>query len=160
MKNQNKEKETNPIVQHLQELWTVTEIKAGVIFGFCFTCLDKALGGFDNAIEALAVLMVLDVITGISAAWKHHSLRSAIGTHGLFKKAGIFTCILIGYLLDTAMNIDLFRDMIIAGFALIECMSLIENIDRMGYGYIIPRFIREKLKEIAKEKQLNEREEN
>ena len=137
MKNQNKEKETNTIVQHLQELWTATELKAGVIFGFCFTCLDKALGGFDNAIEALAVLMALDVITGISAAWKHHSLRSAIGAHGLFKKAGVFTCILIGYLLDTAMNID-----------------------RMGYGYIIPRFIREKLKEIAKEKQLNEREEN
>lgn len=159
MEKTNKEKETKTILQHIQELWTAAELKAGAVFGLCFTCLDKALGGIDSTIEALAVLMALDVITGVAAAWKHHSIRSAVGTHGLFKKAGIFVCILIGYLLDTAMSIDLFRDMIIAGFALIECMSLIENIDRMGYGYIIPSFIREKLKEIAREKKLNESEE-
>ena len=44
--------------------------------------------------------------------------------------------------------------MVIAGFALIEGMSLIENIDRMGFGYIIPAFLRDKMKQIAEEKRL------
>jgi len=52
---------------------------------------------------------------------------------------------------------DIFRDMVIAGFALIECMSLIENIDRMGFGYIIPAFLRTKLKQIADEKDINKK---
>jgi hypothetical protein len=55
------------------------------------------------------------------------------------------------------MNADIFRDMVIAGFALIECMSLIENIDRMGFGYIIPAFLRTKLKQIADEKDINKK---
>lgn len=98
--------------------------------------------------------MCLDVITGIAAGLKHHRLSSAIGAKGLFKKAGIFLCILIGFLLDTAMYIDIFRDMAIAGFALIEGMSLIENIDRMGCGFLIPAFLRSKMHQIAEEKRL------
>jgi len=147
------------IQDHLRNLWTLTEIKLGAAFGVLWAFLDKALGGIDEPIEALALLMALDILTGLAAGWKSHSLRSLIGTKGLFKKAGIFVCILIGFLLDTAMNLDVFRDMLIAGFALIEGMSLIENIDRMGYGYIIPAFLREKLKQIADEKKLHESEE-
>lgn len=150
-------KETNNILTYIQNLWTNTELTLGAIFGICFTCLDKAVGGIDASIEALAVLMIVDVLTGIAAGLKHHRLSSAIGARGLFKKAGIFLCILIGFLLDTAMNADIFRDMVIAGFALIECMSLIENIDRMGFGYIIPVFLRTKLKQIADEKDINKK---
>ena len=60
-------------------------------------------------------------------------------------------CAKIGFMLDTAIHVDIFRDMVIAGFALIEGMSLIENIDRMGFGYIIPAFLRDKMKQIAEE---------
>ena len=98
--------------------------------------------------------MCLDVLTGVAAGFKHHRLSSVIGARGLFKKAGILLCILIGFLLDTAIRADIFRDMVVAGFALIECMSLIENIDRMGFGYIIPAFLRDKMKQIVEEKRL------
>ena len=57
-------------------------------------------------------------------------------------------------MLDTAIQVDIFRDMVIAGFALIEGMSLVENIDRMGFGYIIPAVLRDKMKQIAEEKRL------
>lgn len=46
----------------------------------------------------------------------------------------------------------MFRGMFISGFAIMEAMSIIENIDRMGYGFIIPYFIRNKLRQIADEK--------
>ena len=52
------------------------------------------------------------------------------------------------------MHMDIFRDMAIAGFALIEGMSLIENIDRMGYGFLIPAFLRSEMHQIAEEKRL------
>ena len=47
---------------------------------------------------------------------------------------------------------EVFRGMTISGFALIEVVSLIENLDRMGWGYIIPNFLRVRLKQIADEK--------
>ena len=50
--------------------------------------------------------------------------------------------------------------MVISGFAIIEAMSLIENIDRMGYGFIIPDFLRNKLSQIADEKKLKEVDKN
>lgn len=142
------------LIHAIENAWTSTELTAGTIFGICFTFLDKAFGGLDASIEALAVLMCLDVLTGIGAGLRHHRLSSAVGSKGLFKKAGIFVCILIGFMLDTAIQVDIFRDMVIAGFALIEGMSLIENIDRMGFGYIIPAFLRDKMKQIAEEKRL------
>lgn len=145
---------TTIIFTELQSLWTNNELTLGASFGICFACIGQALGGIDASIEALAVLMVLDVITGISASIRKKRLSSSIGAKGLFKKAGIFLCILIGFMLDTAMHLDIFRNMVIAGFALIEGISLIENIDRMGFGYVIPKFLRSKIKQIAEEKEI------
>ena len=77
------------------------------------------------------------------------------------RKAGIFICIIIAYLLDTATGVIMFRGMVITGFAIIEVMSLVENFDRMGYGDMIPLFLRVHLQQIAEEKKLiNKEEEN
>lgn len=51
-----------------------------------------------------------------------------------------------------AMKVDIFRGMVISAFAIIEAMSLVENIDRMGYGEFIPEFLRVRLKQLADEK--------
>lgn len=98
--------------------------------------------------------MCLDVITGVIAGYKQGVLSSSIGAKGLVKKAGVFVCISFAYLLDLAMNINMFRGMIISGFAIMEAMSLIENIDHMGYGYLIPDFLRNHMTQIAGEKHI------
>ena len=74
------------------------------------------------------------------------------------RKAGIFVCIIIAYLLDTATGLMMFRGMVITGFAIIEVMSLVENFDRMGYGELIPVFLRVHLQKIAAEKNLKAKE--
>ena len=51
-----------------------------------------------------------------------------------------------------AMSMDIFRGMVISAFAIIEAMSIVENVDRMGYGAYIPEFLRVRLKQIADEK--------
>lgn len=138
-------------------LWTATEMKTGAFFGAIWGFLDLALGGIDAPIIALATLIILDFITGISGAYMYHELCSRIGAMGLIRKAGIFVCIMLAYLLDTAMAVSMFRGMVITGFAIIEAMSIIENIDKLGFGYIIPCFLRVHLAKIAAEKNLTER---
>lgn len=65
---------------------------------------------------------------------------------------------MIACLLDMAMKVDMFRGMVISAFAIIEAMSLVENIDRMGYGEHIPEFIRVKLRQIADERHITKEE--
>ena len=97
---------------------------------------------------------MLDFVTGITVGYRTGSLSSRVGSKGIIKKVGIFVCIMFAYLLDNAMAIQMFRGIVISGFAIIEAMSLIENIDRMGFGYIIPDFLRTKLAQIAEDKKI------
>ena len=129
-------------------------MKTGAIFGMLWAFFDLAIGGIDTPIKALAILIVLDFVTGSTAGHRTGSLSSRVGSKGIIKKAGIFVCIMFAYLLDNAMAIQMFRGIVISGFAIIEAMSLIENIDRMGFGYIIPDFLRTKLAQIAEEKKI------
>ena len=138
----------------LSHLWTQTEVLVGMISGCIWTILNFCLGGIDTPIRALAVLMCLDFITGITAGWKGMELSSKRGSKGLFKKMGVLVCITVAYMLDLTLGMDMFRGMAISAFAIIEAMSLIENIDRMGYGYVIPEFLRVRLAQIAEEKRV------
>ena len=139
-------------------LWTTTELKTGTLFGLLWGMLDLMLGGIDAPIMALSCLIMLDFLTGVTAAYKNAELNSRTGGVGLMRKAGIFVCIIIAYLLDMATGLMMFRGMVITGFAIIEVMSLVENLDRMGYGEIIPLFLRLHLQKIAAEKNLKIKE--
>lgn len=139
-------------------LWTTTELKTGTLFGLLWGLLDFMLGGIDAPIMALSCLIMLDFLTGITAAYKNAELNSRKGGAGLMRKVGIFVCIIIAYLLDTATGLMMFRGMVITGFAIIEVMSLVENFDRMGYGELIPLFLRVHLQKIAAEKNLKAKE--
>ena len=140
----------------LTNLWTCSEIQIGVVTGILWGWLNYALGGIDSPIKALAILVCLDFATGVIAAFKRDELSSRIGAKGILKKVGIFVCVMFGFLLDTATGLNMFRGMVISGFAIIEGLSLIENIDRMGYGDMIPQFLRAKMAQIEEEKHLKE----
>lgn len=137
-----------------QHLWTTAELKIGAIFGVLWAIFDMAIGGIDTPIKALCILITIDFITGIAAGYKTDSLSSKCGSKGLFKKIGIFIAIMLAYVVDCAMAINMLRGMVISGFAIIEAMSIVENTDRMGYGFLIPDFLRSKLIQIADEKKI------
>ena len=122
--------------------------------------LDFCLGGIDTPIKALAILMCVDFITGVTAGYHTGSLSSRVGAKGLLKKGGVFLCIIIACLMDMAMSTHIYRGMVISAFAIIEAMSLVENVDRMGYGAYIPEFLRVRLKQIADEKGIVKEEDN
>lgn len=100
-----------------------------------------------TTLKALCYLISLDVITGVLASAKLGHLQSSVATNGLFKKVGIFLCVYISMLLDQATHSLIFVDMTITAFSFVEAMSIIENIEKAGYGYIIPKTLRRTIKE-------------
>ena len=107
--------------------------------------LSVAVGGFDEMIYALIALMVLDYLTGIIAACRTGKWDSSTGFIGLAKKAVILGVVALCNTVDIAMGTHALRQMAICAYALNEAGSIIENIDRAGWGEHIPAFIRNAL---------------
>lgn len=107
--------------------------------------ISVAVGGFDEMIYALIALMILDYITGIVAACRTGKWDSSVGFVGLAKKAVILGIVALCNTVDIAMGTHLLRQAAICAYALNEAGSIIENIDRAGWGEHIPAFIRNAL---------------
>ena len=134
--------------------YTKTEMNVMAICSTAGACLSFLLGGFDAPVQALLVLICLDYFTGIWTAWKKGNLSSKRGFHGLLKKIMILAVVAFANMLDTAMLLNhLLRTMVVCGYAGMEGLSIVENVDRMGYGEYIPAFIREKLVQLRSEKE-------
>lgn len=132
-------------MQEILQLYSKLEIKLMAIAGVLWTVISKALGGIDEPISALFYLVIADFVTGITASFHTATWSSDIGRKGMLKKVFMFTTVALMYCVDVAMGTTMLRGMAITGFALIEAMSILENVDRMGYGEYIPDFIRNKL---------------
>lgn len=133
-------------------MYTVTEYKIGAIGAVVGVGLSTAVGGIDQQITALASLVIADYVTGIYAAWKNCTISSRVGYKGMFKKLGIFAAIALANCVDSAGGVHILRSGLLFGFAIVESTSLLENIDRMGYGEYIPNVLRSKLIQIRDEK--------
>lgn len=117
-------------------------LSVGAVVGLFFSI---AVGGMDGMIYALIALSIIDYVTGIVAACKTGEWDSSTGFRGILKKFVIFAVVALCHTIDTAMNIETLRQMAICAYALNEAGSIIENVDRAGYGEYIPAFIRNAL---------------
>lgn len=131
---------------------TQTELHIAAICSAAGACLSFLVGGFDPSLQALVVLVIADYLTGMIAAWKTGTLCSSKGYKGLLRKAVIALVVAFAHMLDTAMGVHTLRAMAICGYAGMEGLSLLENIDRAGYGEYIPEYIRTKLAQLREEK--------
>lgn len=142
----------NDAVSWFKSMYTANELKilaAGSALGACFSF---AVGGMDKQVWALVGFVIADYVTGWCAACKHNEVSSRVGLKGMFKKIAIFAGVALAYWADVAMGTDTLRSMALFGFALVEVCSLLENIDRIGYGQYIPAFLRDRLAQIKEEK--------
>lgn len=117
--------------------------------------LTVALGGIDKMIYALLALCICDYATGTIAAIKTRVWDSDTGYKGLIKKFIIFTIVALCHIIDVAIDTALLRQMAICGFALNEAGSIVENIDKCGWGEYIPAVLRSSLKRINQNYQNN-----
>ena len=132
---------------------TKTEIDVWTICSAAGGCLSFLVGGFDQAAQALMILIIADYITGMLAAWRTGTLSSQKGFMGIPRKVAIILVVSLANMLDLGMGLGhLLRGMVICGYAGMEGLSLLENVDRAGYGSYIPAFLRDKLIQLREEK--------
>jgi toxin secretion/phage lysis holin len=114
----------------------------GAVIGLIFSL---AVGGMDKMIYGLIALTIIDYVTGMFTAFKTGQWDSSTGFRGILKKFVIFAVVALCNTIDTAMGMHILRQMAICAYALNEAGSIIENVDRAGYGQYIPDVIRNAL---------------
>ena len=106
------------------------------------------LGEWDVMLTVLAILMVVDYITGVIVAWRGKSPKSETGGvsskvsfDGLIRKFFIIVVVLVAALLDTAIgnSTHVFRIAASTYYTANEGISILENTALMGVVY--PEFI-------------------
>lgn len=112
-------------------------------------------GEIDQAFIWLVVLAIVDYLTGTAASLKECHWCSDAGFRGLFKKFSMFFIVALCHGIDHTTNTDLLRNIAIFAYSINEAGSILENIERLGYGKLIPPFLKRGLKILKdKEKEL------
>ncbi|MGG3958435.1 phage holin family protein [Bhargavaea massiliensis] len=98
----------------------------GAVAGYLF-------GGWSELLGILLAFVIMDYVTGVMAAYKEGTLKSAVGFKRIPKKVMIFVLVAVGHLIDRAVGTNgLFRDATIFFYLSNELLSIIENAGRMG----------------------------
>ena len=117
-----------------------------VISGTVGSALAWALGGIDLQLQWLLMFVAVDYVTGTIAAGKTGEWNSCVGFRGLFKKVFIFVVVALG--LDVITGTEMLRNAAIVAYAVNELGSTLENMDRLGFGSMIPSFLHRAIKEL------------
>lgn len=116
------------------------------------------MGALAVPIIVLMVMMVLDYLSGMAAAWMQNNLSSKIGAKGIIKKVGYMGLIVVAmgadYLIYSgiiAANIDINYNMwfglLVAVWLIInEMISILENLSKLGVP--IPDFMTKLIKRL------------
>lgn len=108
-------------------------------------------GGFDMALNALLLFMVLDYILGVLCGKKNKRLSSKIAFLGLFKKMAILIIITVGFWIDKILNANgTIRNVVIFFYIGLEGISIIENAAVLNVP--IPKKLKDTLLQLKEEK--------
>ena len=117
-----------------------------------FAALLSYLGMVAVPIVILVITMIVDYITGMSAAWYNAELSSKKGIKGVVKKVGYLALVVVAMALDwliycglqqigIGLGYGIFFAVIVAIWLIInELISTLENLSRMGVP--IPNFLK------------------
>ena len=137
------------MIEYTQIELRIMAIGSAIGAGFSFL-----VGGVDKLITALLIFVIIDYVTGMVAAWKRATLDSKKGFEGIKRKVAMLVIVIMAHWIDVGiLGISTCRAMVIFAYLGNEGLSIIENLDRMGYGEYIPAFIREKLVQLRNEKE-------
>ena len=129
------------------------EVMWGALTGSLGTMATFLFGEWNNALQALAMFMLLDYITGVLAAYMRPraKLSSKKGLRGIVKKLALIAFVAAAHFLDLAIGQNVFC--LLVTYALLgnEGLSIIENAAYCGVP--IPAALKEKLEQLAHEKQ-------
>ncbi len=104
---------------------------AGIVLG---SWLSWMYGACDTLLITLVVMVILDYITGVSAAFYLKQASSAKGFRGIVKKVVLFAVVAVAVLIDRLVfhSSGILRGAVIGFFIANEGISILENAGRMG----------------------------
>ena len=134
--------------------YTQIELRIMALFSAIGAAFSFLVGGVDKLITALLVFVVIDYVTGLIAAWKTATLDSKKGFEGIKRKIVMLLIVILAHWTDVSIfGVSTCRSMVIFAYLGNEGLSIVENLDRMGYGAYIPGILREKLAQLRQEKE-------
>lgn len=108
---------------------------------------------FDAAWKILIVPLVLmgfDILTGFFNAWRRKQVSSSKLRDGIAHKFGEMLIIIISLFLQYSLGLPREIAVFIAVYIIImECISILENIERLGVK--IPKWLKDRLKSVVEE---------
>lgn len=130
---------------------TGTEWQVGTVTAAAGAAVSHFLG-WDDALEALCVFMILDYVTGVLAAYISPALRlnSSRGLKGICKKIMILLLVVLAHELERASGVPAVQSVVVWFFIGNEGLSIIENAAKAGVP--IPNKLRETLEQLSSEK--------
>ena len=110
------------------------------------------LCGWDRSIEALLWLMVLDYISGITAAYvnTNMTLDSRKGYKGIVKKVMILMLVSLAHFMDKATGQIVVQTVVVWFFIGNEGLSIVENASKAGVP--IPGRLKSRLQQLKEQK--------
>lgn len=119
--------------------------KSGVIL----TTFIYLVGGLDNALQSLLIVIVLDYLTGIASALYKKQLSSKIGFKGIIKKFCYLIVVALSVVVDNLLGQSgLIRGIVIYFLFANEGLSIIENMGEMGIK--LPQKLSDALEQLKK----------
>jgi toxin secretion/phage lysis holin len=116
-----------------------------VFSGSLIALLTYLLGGLDQALQILLVLILFDYITGFIAGAFNKELSSAVGFKGICKKVMIIFVVAVAVQADRLLgDVGVARLTVIFFYSANEGLSILENATRIGLP--LPQFLKDMLR--------------
>lgn len=131
---------------------TGTEAQVGTATGAGGALVSYFLG-WNEALEALLVLMVIDYMTGLLAAYicPDMKLNSTRGLKGICKKIMILLLVVLAHELEKAAGVPAVQSVVTWFFIGNEGLSVIENAAKAGVP--VPKRLRDTLEQLTQERE-------
>jgi len=127
------------------------EVAWGTFSGVVGSLATFLFGAWNEAIQALAMLMLIDYITGVLAAYMkpRTKLSSKKGLRGIIKKLVLILFVASAHFLDLATGQAVFCTLITYTIIGNEGLSIVENCSYCGVP--VPSILKNKLEQLAQE---------
>lgn len=121
---------------------------------------SKTMGGFDYIIQAMLLLMCIDIVLGFLCAWVFNTsqyAKNGVTSEALIKgavrKISMLSLVCIGVVIDRVMNFNYVRNAVVMYFVATEGISILEHLMIMGIP--VPAFVTSMLETMKKDTETN-----
>ena len=131
----------------MENLFNRISVAAGIVLG----ALSYVFGAFDTMIRVLAVVMVIDYITGVIKGIYNKELSSYTGWRGIIKKCSTLCVVALANMAQLLLggNVGI-RDIVIVFYIANEGLSILENVAEVSTA--VPEPLRKVLMQLRKGK--------